>query len=134
MGDGIQGPVAQVGSGSPRGRWRTTRAVLWAFVPFLLLVGVSGCTEEGSAVNGQTPYCVAQWRLADGRTDRGRVLGTGTAPGGTIFAGDGFAFSSAAPLHWRVWCFGALGVGGLGVLIGAGVLHRLDVKRRRTGR
>lgn len=95
------------------------------------VIEISGCTSEGSAVNGQTPYCKGNWRFGDGRVDGGRILGGETAEGDTVFAGDGFAYSSKSSLIWSVSAGGALGVFLLGLVIGGGVLYRLDVARQR---
>ncbi|WP_410650456.1 hypothetical protein [Amycolatopsis sp. cmx-4-54] len=92
---------------------------------------ISGCTSEGSAVNGQTPYCSGKWRFADGRAGGGRILGEEIAAGDTVFAGDGFAYASRSPLVWKVSAGGALGLLLLGMVIVGAVLYRLDVGKRR---
>ncbi|MGK4591053.1 hypothetical protein [Amycolatopsis sp. w19] len=132
-------------------------SVLSAVVPFLLIFGVvggflgsgigelstgedvavteiSGCTSEGSAVNGQTPYCSGKWRFADGRTGGGRILGEDISAGDTVFAGDGFAYRSRSPLIRKISAGGALGLLLVGMVIVGVVLYRLDAgKRRREG-
>ncbi|WP_233598810.1 MULTISPECIES: hypothetical protein [unclassified Amycolatopsis] len=92
---------------------------------------ISGCTSEGSAVNGQTPYCSGKWRFADGRTGGGRILGEEIARGDTVFAGDGFAYRTRSPLIWKVSAGGALGLFLVGMVIVGVVLYRLDVGKRR---
>ncbi|RSN61189.1 hypothetical protein DMH01_18345 [Amycolatopsis sp. WAC 04182] len=92
---------------------------------------ISGCTSEGSAVNGQTPYCSGKWRFADGRTGGGRILGEDISAGDTVFAGDGFAHRSRSPLIWKVSAGGALGLFLVGMVIVGVVLYRLDVGKRR---
>lgn len=131
--------------------------MLSAFIPFLLIFGIvwaslgsdigelssgedvtvteiSGCTSEGSAVNGQTPYCSGKWRFADGRPGGGRILGEEISPGDTVFVGDGFAYRSRSPLIWKISAGGALGLFLAGMVMVGVVLYRLDVgKRRREG-
>lgn len=92
---------------------------------------ISGCTAEGSAVNGQTPYCSGKWRFADGRTGGGRILGEDISRGDTVFAGDGFAYRTRTPLIWKVSAGGALGLFLTGMVIAGGVLYRLDAGKRR---
>lgn len=94
------------------------------------VIEISGCTSEGSAVNGQAPYCKGKWRFADGRVDGGRILGGEIAEGDTVFAGDGFAYRSKSSLIWNVVMIGAVGVGMLGAVIGVGVAYLRDKARR----
>ncbi|WP_406014453.1 hypothetical protein OG520_23155 [Streptomyces sp. NBC_00984] len=62
---------------------------------------VTQCVEGG----GQLPaaHCYGTWAFADGRTASGEITGAEVAAGDTIFAGDGWAYDSTSPLHWRIW-------------------------------
>lgn len=92
---------------------------------------ISGCTSEGSAVGGQTPYCVGKWGFDDGRTGGGRINGGETTEGDEVFVGDGFAYSSRSSLIWSVSLNGLLGLFLLGMVIVGAVLYRLDKARQR---
>ncbi|WP_414938852.1 hypothetical protein [Amycolatopsis sp. cmx-11-51] len=92
---------------------------------------ISGCTAEGSAVGGQTPYCAGKWRFDDGRTGGGRIEGGKTTEGDKVFVGDGFAYSSRSSLIWSVSLNGLLGLFLLGLVVVGAVLHRLDKARQR---
>ncbi|MFC3448224.1 hypothetical protein [Amycolatopsis speibonae] len=92
---------------------------------------VSGCTEEGSPMSGQIPYCAGDWRFDDGRTGRGQIEGARVAEGDRIFAGDGFVYPSRSSLIWRLSVGGVVGLILLGMAIGLGVLYRLDRTRQR---
>ncbi|WET82821.1 hypothetical protein P3102_17235 [Amycolatopsis sp. QT-25] len=92
---------------------------------------ISGCTAEGSAVNGRPPYCSGKWRFADGRPGSGRILGEEIAAGDTVFAGDGFAYRTRSPLIWKISAGGALGLFLAGMVMVGGVMYRLDVGKRR---
>ncbi|OLZ51052.1 hypothetical protein BS329_17550 [Amycolatopsis coloradensis] len=91
----------------------------------------SGCTSEGSAAGGQTPYCAGKWRFDDGRTGGGRIEGGETTVGDKVFVGDGFAYSARSSLIWSVSLTGLLGLFLLGMVIVGAVLYRLDKPRQR---
>ncbi|MGP3978550.1 hypothetical protein ACTWQF_32005 [Streptomyces sp. 8N114] len=74
---------------------------------------VSRCVE-GGGLSLPGSHCDGSWVFADGRTGVGEITGETVSVGDTVFAGDGWAYSSTAPLHRLVWIpsgiFCALGV------------------------
>ncbi|MGY6653218.1 hypothetical protein ACXIZN_13685 [Amycolatopsis sp. TRM77291] len=95
---------------------------------------VSGCVEDGPPMSGRFPYCTAEWRFDDGRTGHGRIDGERVAKGDRIFAGDGFAYPSRSNRVLSLWMVVLCGLVLLGMLIGLGVLYRMDRSRRRRER
>ncbi|MEU8418070.1 hypothetical protein AB0C24_35195 [Amycolatopsis japonica] len=98
------------------------------------VTAVSGCVEEGPPMSGRFPYCEAGWRFDDGRTGHGKVDGERIAEGDRIFAGDGFAYRSKTSRVLSLAMVALCGLVLLGMLIGLGVLYRMDRTRRRRGK
>ncbi|MFJ1551417.1 hypothetical protein [Streptomyces sp. NPDC088246] len=80
------------------------------------------CVEGG----GQLPaaHCYGTWAFADGHTASGEITGAEVAAGDTIFAGDGWAYGSTSPLHWKIWVPVALFCAGAVVLTATWLKHR----------
>ncbi|UMP05079.1 hypothetical protein [Amycolatopsis sp. EV170708-02-1] len=98
------------------------------------VTAVSGCVEEGPPMSGRFPYCEAEWRFDDGRAARGRIDGDRVTEGDRIFAGDGFAYPSRSNRVLSLVMVALCGLVLLGMLIGLGVLYRMDRTRRRRER
>ncbi|RSN22176.1 hypothetical protein DMC63_09765 [Streptomyces sp. WAC 05977] len=98
------------------------------------VTGVSGCVEDGPPMSGRFPYCSAEWRFDDGRGGHGRIDGERVEKGDRIFAVDGFAYSSRSNRVLSLWMVVLCGLVLLGMLIGLGVLYRMDRSRRRRER
>ncbi|MER5989338.1 hypothetical protein [Streptomyces sp. NPDC001787] len=93
--------------------------------------GVGRCVQS----QGQTTpasYCPGSWRFSDGRTSSGHIQSAPVSPGDTIFAGEGWAYSSIGPVWRTVGIFIAIGVASLvGTVLIWGSEFR-DDRRRRT--
>ncbi|MFF9784246.1 hypothetical protein YWIDRAFT_08030 [Streptomyces sp. SceaMP-e96] len=63
---------------------------------------VTQCVE-GGGMSLPASQCDGSWVFADGRIGVGEIVGGGVSVGDTIFAGDGWAYSSTAPLHRLLW-------------------------------
>ncbi|MET9656437.1 hypothetical protein [Streptomyces sp. NPDC006510] len=83
---------------------------------------VTQCVEGG----GQLPaaHCYGTWAFADGRTASGEITGAEVSAGDTIFAGDGWAYDSTSPLHWRIWTPVTISVAGAAALAASWLRYR----------
>ncbi|WP_127153840.1 hypothetical protein [Streptomyces lydicus] len=111
------------------GVWLAALAVPAAFVAFLavwvggnarkLMTGESAVVRsltrcvEGGGLTLPSSHCDGSWVFADGHTGIGEITSAKVAVGETIFAGDGWAYSSAAPLHRLVWIPGGVFCAGI---------------------
>ncbi|MBE1577282.1 hypothetical protein ACFORH_08885 [Amycolatopsis roodepoortensis] len=139
-------------SGEPRNAWMLLAAIPFVFLLWVTggavaervrelntgedvtVTDVSGCVEDGPPMSGRFPYCSASWRFDDGRTGHGRIDGEKVAKGDRIFAGDGFAYLSRSNRVLSLVMVALAGLVLLGMLIGLGVLYRMDRARRRRGK
>lgn len=69
-------------------------------------------------------HCDGTWAFADGRTAFGEITGARVEAGDTIFAGDGWAYDSTSPLHWRIWTPVTLVIAGTAALTASWLNHR----------
>ncbi|MGY3682665.1 hypothetical protein [Streptomyces sp. TE33382] len=95
------------------------------------VTGAGGC-HEGGGHAGPPPSCHATWQFIDGRTSSGTVPGSSLTEGDTVFAGEGWAYPSAAPVWQLVGIFGFIAAAVLVVNVVIWVAEFRQDRKRRT--
>ncbi|MEV4331892.1 hypothetical protein AB0K02_15365 [Streptomyces sp. NPDC049597] len=91
---------------------------------------VTRCVE-GGGMSLPASHCDGSWEFADGRTSVGEITSGRVSVGDTIFAGDGWAYSSTAPLHRLVWIPSGIFCAIVVVVVVMWVDHRMKQRSRQ---
>jgi hypothetical protein len=92
---------------------------------------VTGCVE-GGGMSLPASHCDGSWAFSGGRTGVGEITGSTVSVGDTIFAGDGWAYSSTTPLHSLVWAPTAIFCAVVAVVVVMWVDHRRKNRSERS--
>ncbi|MBO8187316.1 hypothetical protein [Streptomyces spirodelae] len=90
--------------------------------------GVSRCVEGGGMALPAS-HCDGRWAFSDGRTGEGEITGSEVSVGDSIFAGDGWAYTTTGPLHRIVWALVGILVALAVVLLSMYVGYRRRLRR-----
>ncbi|MFD9421560.1 MULTISPECIES: hypothetical protein [unclassified Streptomyces] len=95
------------------------------------VIGAGGCREGGGHA-GPPPSCHATWQFPDGHTSSGTVPSSSVVKGDTVFAGEGWAYPSAAPVWQLVGIFSFIAASVLVVNVAIWVVEFRQDRQRRT--
>lgn len=95
------------------------------------VIGAGGC-HEGGGHAGPPPSCHATWQFPDGHISSGTVPSSSIVRGDTVFAGEGWAYPSAAPVWQLVGIFSFIATSVLVVNVAIWVVEFRQDRQRRT--